>query len=144
MRSCTHPQNGAVIAELPAGEIEIGMGQHGEGGGGRQMLTSADDVASQMIGQLMSKLNPAKGDNVLLIINGVGATTHMEMSIVFRKAAMVLAENGIELADGKITELLTVQEQAGFQMILSILDADHVELLKNAPSNAPYWVNIGR
>jgi dihydroxyacetone kinase-like protein len=97
-----------------------------------------------MIGQLMSKLNPAKGDKVLLIINGVGATTHMEMSIVFRKAAMVLAENGIELADGKITELLTVQEQAGFQMILSILDADHVELLKNAPSNAPYWVNIGR
>jgi dihydroxyacetone kinase-like protein len=48
------------------------------------------------------------------------------------------------LADGKITELLTVQEQAGFQMILSILDEDHVELLKNAPSNAPYWVNIGK
>jgi len=144
MRSCTHPQNGAVIASLPDGEIEIGMGQHGEGGGGRQILTSADDVASQMIAQLMSKLNPVKGDKVLLIINGVGATTHMEMSIVFRKAAMLLAEKGIELVDGKITELLTVQEQAGFQMILSILDADHVELLKNAPSNAPYWVNIGR
>jgi dihydroxyacetone kinase-like protein len=144
MRSCTHPQNGAVIAELPEGEIEIGMGQHGEGGGGRQMLTSADDVASQMITQLMSKLNPAAGDKVLLIINGVGATTHMEMSIVFRKAALLLAEKGIVLADGKITELLTVQEQAGFQMILSILDEDHLELLKNAPSNAPYWVNIGK
>ncbi len=144
MRSCTHPQNGAVIAELPEGEIEIGMGQHGEGGGGRQMLTSADDVASQMITQLMSKLKPAKGDKVLLIINGVGATTHMEMSIVFRKAAMLLAEKGVVVADGKITELLTVQEQAGFQMILSILDEDHVELLKNAPSNAPYWVNIGK
>jgi len=144
MRSCTHPQNGAVIASLSEGEIEIGMGQHGEGGGGRQMLTSADDVASQMITQLMNKLNPVKGNKVLLIINGVGATTHMEMSIVFRKAAMILAEKGIELVDGKITELLTVQEQAGFQMILSIMDADHVELLKNAPSNAPYWVNIGR
>jgi len=144
MRSCTHPQNGAVIAELPEGEIEIGMGQHGEGGGGRQMLTSADDVATQMIGQLMGKLNPDKGDKVLLIINGVGATTHMEMSIIFRKAALVLAESGVVVADGKITELLTVQEQAGFQMILSILDEDHLELLKNAPSNAPYWVNIGK
>ena len=144
MRSCTHPQNGAVIAELPEGEIEIGMGQHGEGGGGRQMLTSADDVAKQMITQLISKLKPAKGNKVLLIINGVGATTHMEMSIIFRKAALVLAESGVVVADGKITELLTVQEQAGFQMILSILDEDHLELLKNAPSNAPYWVNIGK
>lgn len=144
MRSCTHPQNGAVIAELPEGEIEIGMGQHGEGGGGRQMLTSADDVATQMISLLMRKLQPAKGDKVLLIINGVGASTHMEMSIIFRKAAMILSEAGIVLVDGKITEFLTVQEQAGFQMILAKLDADHVELLKNAPSNAPYWVNIGQ
>jgi len=69
MRSCTHPQNGAVIASLAEGEIEIGMGQHGEGGGGRQMLTSADDVASQMITQLLNKLNPVKGNKVLLIIN---------------------------------------------------------------------------
>ena len=144
MRSCTHPQNGAVIAELPAGEIEIGMGQHGEGGGGRQMLSSADDVATQMISLLMRKLKPASGDKVLLIINGVGATTHMEMSIIFRKAAMILAETGIVLVEGKITELLTVQEQAGFQMILAKLDDDHVVLLKNAPSNAPYWVNIGQ
>lgn len=144
MRSCTHPQNGAVIAELPEGEIEIGMGQHGEGGGGRQMLSSADDVATQMVSLLMRKLQPTKGDKVLLIINGVGATTHMEMSIIFRKAAMVLSEAGIVLVEGKITELLTVQEQAGFQMILAKLDDDHVELLKNAPSNAPYWVNIGR
>jgi dihydroxyacetone kinase-like protein len=68
----------------------------------------------------------------------------MEMSIIFRKAALILAEAGIVLVDGKITELLTVQEQAGFQMILAKLDDDHVELLKNAPSNAPYWVNIGK
>jgi dihydroxyacetone kinase-like protein len=144
MRSCTYPQNGATISELPEGEIEIGMGQHGEGGGGRQKLTSADDVAKQMISLLMRKLKPAKGDKVLLYINGVGATTHMEMSIIFRKAAMILAENGIEVVDGKITEFLTVQEQAGFQMIFARLDADHIDLLKNKTSNAPYWVNIGQ
>jgi dihydroxyacetone kinase-like protein len=143
MRSCTHPQNGATIAELPDGEIEIGMGQHGEGGGGRQQLSSADNVATQMVSLLMRKLQPVKGDKVLLYINGVGATTHMEMSIIFRKAAMVLAEAGIEMVDGKITEFLTVQEQAGFQMILAKLDDDHVELLKNKLSNAPYWVTIG-
>lgn len=144
MRSCTHPQNGATIAELPEGEIEIGMGQHGEGGGGRQKLGSADDVAKQMVGQLIKKIQPVKGDNVMLYINGVGATTHMEMNIIFRQAAMILKESGLEVVDGKITELLTVQEQAGFQMILAKLDEDHVDLLKNKPSNAPYWVTIGK
>jgi len=144
MRSCTHPQNGATIAELPDGEIEIGMGQHGEGGGGRQKLSSADDVATQMVSLLMRKVQPGMGDKVMLYINGVGATTHMEMSIIFRKAAMVLQDAGIEIVEGKITELLTVQEQAGFQMILAKLDDDHIGLLKNEPSNAPYWVTIGQ
>jgi dihydroxyacetone kinase-like protein len=144
MRSCTHPQNGAVIAELPDGEIEIGMGQHGEGGGGRQPLAPADDVASQMVGLLMRKLKVASGDRVMLYVNGVGATTHMEMYIVFRKAYRLLEEAGVKVVDSKITELLTVQEQAGFQMILATLDDDHIEMLRERASDAPYWVTIGR
>ncbi|PCE63097.1 dihydroxyacetone kinase subunit DhaK [Sediminicola luteus] len=139
MKACTHPQSGVTIAELPLGEMEIGMGQHGEGGGGRSPLLSADETASKMIGPLMQKLQIQKGDKVLLYINGVGATTHMEMSIIFRKAGQVLQESGAELVDGKITELLTVQEQSGFQMILGKLDDDHVDYLKNHGSDAPYW-----
>lgn len=144
MRSCTHPQNNAMISCLEEGEMEIGMGQHGEGGGGRQMLESADATAEQMVTQLMKKLQSKAGDKVLLYINGVGATTHMELSIVFRKACQVLEANGIEVADGRICEMLTVQEQAGFQMILGGLDDDHVELLKNRKSDAPYWTTIGK
>lgn len=141
---CTHPQNGAVISDLPEGIMEIGMGQHGEGGGGRQPLVSADDTAEQMISILMQQVSPEAGDKVLLYINGVGATTHMEMSIIFRKAYQVLEEKGIEVVDGKLQELLTVQEQAGFQMILAKLDEDHVDLLKNKQANAPYWTTIGK
>lgn len=141
---CTHPQNGAVISDLPEGIMEIGMGQHGEGGGGRQPLVSADDTAEQMISILMQQVKPEAGDKVLLYINGVGATTHMEMSIIFRKAYQVLKEKGIEVVDGKLQELLTVQEQAGFQMILAKLDNDHTDLLKNKQANAPYWTTIGK
>lgn len=144
MGSCTHPQNGATISDLPAGVMEIGMGQHGEGGGGRQPLVSADDTAEQMISILMQQIKPEAGDKVLLYINGVGAATHMEMSIIFRKAYQVLTEKGIDVVDGKIQELLTVQEQSGFQMILGKLDADHVDLLKNKEANAPYWTTIGK
>ena len=144
MKACTHPQNGMSISDLPDGIMEIGMGQHGEGGGGRKPLVSADDTAEEMVGLLMKKLQPKPGDKALLIINGVGATTHMEMSIVYRKAHFILENNGIEVVSGRIGELLTVQEQAGFQMILALLDNDHVDYLKNHMANAPYWTTVGK
>lgn len=144
MRSCKHPQNNMQISDLPDGIMEIGMGQHGEGGGGRKPLVSADETAEEMVGLLMKKLNPKKGDKATLIINGVGATTHMEMSIVYRKAHQILQDKGIEVVSGRIAELLTVQEQAGFQMILALLDDDHVDYLKNHKSNAPYWTTLGK
>ncbi len=144
MRSCTHPQNGATISDLPEGIMEIGMGQHGEGGGGQAPLVSADQTATLMVSQLCKQLRPAKGDKMMLIINGVGATTHMELSIVYRKAQMELEAMGLEVALGRIQEILTVQEQAGFQMIMAKLDADHIDYMKNYASNAPYWTTIGK
>lgn len=144
MGKCTHPQNDAVISDLPDGVMEIGMGQHGEGGGGRQNLISADDTAEKMIGLLMKKIKPLSGDKVMLIINGTGATTLMEMSIVYRKAAQILESKGISVAFGKVDELLTVQEQHGFQMILAKLDPDHIVYLKERLANSPYWFCLGK
>ena len=144
MRSCTHPQNGATITDLPAGMMEIGMGQHGEGGGGQKALVSADEIAAEMVDLLCQQLHPKAGDKMLLIINGVGATTQMELNIVFRKAYKELEARGMQVVFGRIEEILTVQEQAGFQMIMAILDEDHIDYLKNKPSNAPYWVTIGK
>lgn len=141
MRSCTHPQNGATITSLPDGIMEIGMGQHGEAGaGGTQPLVSADATAEFMVSMLMKKLALKAGDKVLLYINGVGASTLMELLIIYRAAAKHMEAAGIEIADGFAGELLTVQEQAGFQMIVAKLDTDHIDYLKNYPSNAPYWV----
>ena len=142
MRSCTHPQNGETISDLPEGIMEIGMGQHGEGGGGQKPLVSADDTAAEMVDLLCQQLKPAAGSKMLLIINGVGATTHMELNIVFRKAYMELKARGLEVACSRIQEILTVQEQAGFQMIMAVLDDDHIAYL-NKMSNAPYWTTIG-
>jgi dihydroxyacetone kinase-like protein len=145
MRSCSHPQNGATIANLPEGMMEIGMGQHGEGGqGGQKPLVSADETAAEMVDLLCQQVQPAAGDKMMLIINGVGATTHMELSIVYRKAHKELEARGFEVVYGRIQEILTVQEQAGFQMIIAKLDDDHIDYLKNYASNAPYWTTIGK
>ena len=145
MRSCSHPQNGATIADLPLGMMEIGMGQHGEGGsGGQKPLVSADETAAEMVVLLCQQLQPKAGDKMLLIINGVGATTHMELNIIYRKAHLELEARGMQVVFGRIQEILTVQEQAGFQMIAGILDEDHIDYLKNKAANAPYWTTIGK
>ena len=138
MTGCTHPQNGGTIAVLPDDEMEIGMGQHGEAGGGRTKILSADETAERMIAPLMQATGVKAGDTAMLVINGVGATTLMEMLIVYRKTAQILAEKGVTLVPGVCDEILTVQEMAGFQMILCKLDADHVPLLA-AKANTPYW-----
>lgn len=144
MRSCSHPQNGAIITDLPAGIMEIGMGQHGEGGGGQKPLVSADETAVEMVDLLCQQLQPQSGDKMMLVINGVGATTHMELSIVFRKAYRELEARGLKVVASRIQELLTVQEQAGFQMIMARLDEDHIDYLNNYPSDTPYWTVIGK
>ena len=138
MTGATHPQTGQFITTLPDDEMEIGMGQHGEAGGGRSKLLTADETAEKMIAPLMEALKIEADDKALLIINGSGATTHMEMSIVYRKANMILADAGVNVSPGLISEVLTVQEMAGFQMILCKLDDDHVDGL-NAPCDTPYW-----
>ena len=138
MTGCTHPQNGGTIAVLPDDEMEIGMGQHGEAGGGRSKILSADETASRMIEPLVKATGVKSGDTALLVINGVGATTLMEMLVVYRKTAQLLDAKGVKLVNGLADEILTVQEMAGFQMILCKLDADHAGYLK-ARSNTPYW-----
>ena len=144
MNYCSHPQNDAVITDLPKGIMEIGMGQHGEGGGGQKPLVSADETAAEMVDLLCQQLKPKTGQKAMLIINGVGATTHMELNIVFRKAYKELEARGITIAVSRIQELLTVQEQSGFQMMIALLDDDHIDFLNNKPSDTAYWATLGK
>ncbi len=134
----THPQSGQALGSVPTGEMIIGMGQHGEAGGGQQALASADQTAALMIDVLLADLEAKPGDRLALVINGTGATTLMEQYIVWRAAAAVCAERGIEVVRGACGEYLTVQEQAGFQMFVARLDDELIELW-DAPANTPNW-----
>lgn len=137
VRGATHPATGSPLAELGEDEMEIGMGQHGEGGGGRQTMKSADETAEIMVNGLMNDLSIKEGEKVMLILNGTGATTLMELFIVYRKCEALLKEKGIEIVANHVGELLTVQEQAGFQMFMARMD-DELLHYWNAPCNTPY------
>lgn len=138
LKTATHPATGQAIFDLADDEMEIGMGQHGEAGTGRSKMMSADETTAIMAEQLIKAIGAGQGDKVLAMINGAGATTLMEMFIVFRALDKCLADKGIEIACGQCGEILTVQEMAGFQMHLAKLDDQLVELLK-APCDTPFW-----
>lgn len=137
LRGATHPATGNMLADLDEDEMEIGMGQHGEGGGGRQPMKSADETAEIMVSALLADIGIKNGEKVMLILNGTGATTLMELFIVFRKCESYLKERNIEIVANYVGELLTVQEQAGFQMFMARMD-DELLHYWNAPCNTPY------
>ena len=138
LKTATHPQNGQEIGSIDEDKMEVGMGQHGEGGGGVMPMKTADETAALMIKSLVEATGVKSGDKAFLAINGSGATTLMEMLIVYRAAKKELEALGVSVLPGKCTELLTVQEMAGFQMILCKC-CDACEKYLAAPSDAPYW-----
>ncbi len=87
-------------------------------------------------------MDAGSGDRLLVMINGAGATTQMELYIVYRCVHRLAQDRGLTIAHAMIGEYLTVQEMAGFQMFVAKLDDELTRLIK-APSNAPYWVSRG-
>ena len=139
LKTATHPQSGLEIAELADDEIEIGMGQHGEGGGGRVKMLTANETAEIMFDHLCTAIDVKKNDELMLMLNGVGSTTLMELFLVNRACHVAAKEKEITISCSAIDEFLTVQEMAGFQMCIARIDKEIKELW-NSPSDAPYWV----
>ena len=137
--TATHPATGHPIFELGDDEMEIGMGQHGEAGTGRMKLRTADETAELMLDMLLNDLKATAGEELLVIVNGAGATTLMEMFLVFRRVHALLVGKKIKLARGKVGEFITTQEQGGFQLLIARMDAELLRLW-DAPSDAPYFV----
>ena len=132
----THPATGEFIAEVPDDVMVVGMGQHGEAGGGTQKMKSADETAAVMLEALLDDLKIEEGDKVLVMINGTGATTLMEQYIILRAVKRLLDAKNITLARSVAGEFLTVQEMGGFQRFLARMDDELIELW-DAPCSTP-------
>jgi len=139
VETATHPSTGKAIFTLGDDEMEIGMGQHGEACKGRMKLKTGDETAEMMLAQLLEDLEVKSGEELLVILNGAGATTLMELFIVFRRVSRILQGKGIKIARSLIGEYITTQEQAGFQMFTARMDRELLRLW-DAPCDTPYLV----
>jgi dihydroxyacetone kinase-like protein len=138
VRTATHPATGHPIFELGDDEMEIGMGQHGEAGTGRMKLKGADETAEIMLEKLLGDLGAKEGDELLVLLNGAGATTLMELFLIFRRVAQLLEIKKIKLVRSAVGEFITTQEQAGFQMMIARMDTELIRLW-DEPADAPFF-----
>lgn len=135
----THPITGDAMFELDEDEMAVGMGQHGEAGVDRVKMRTADETTELMLEQLLADLGAAEGEELLVILNGAGATTMMELYIVFRRMHQILKDKKIKIARSLIGEYITTQEQAGFQMLIAAMDREMLNLW-DAPCDSPCLV----
>lgn len=138
-RTATHPSTGIELSPLGDDEMEIGAGQHGEAGSGRSKLLTADETASIMIARLVDDLGTRSGEELLVIVNGMGSTTLMELFIVFRRVSQILGREGMKIVRSLVGEYITAQEQAGFQMFIARMNPELTRLW-DAPCDTPYHV----
>lgn len=136
----THPATGDAMFDLAENEMSIGMGQHGEAGTERLPMKSADETTDLMLQMLLDDLAVEAGEELLVIVNGAGATTLMELFIVFRRIHQVLTDKKIKIARSLIGEYITTQEQGGFQILIARMDRELLRLW-DSPSDSPYFIS---
>ena len=116
---CTIPAAGKPTFEVPLGQMEIGMGIHGEPGVRRGPLESVDRVTDQLMEALLADLGAERGEQIEVLVNGLGATPIEELYLVYRRAHKRLGDAGLKVrqSDG-IGEYATSLEMAGASISL--------------------------
>ena len=138
---CTVPAAGKPTFELADDEMEMGVGHHGEPGVSREKLQPVDAVVDRLAEQVVSDLPYESGDQVVTLINGLGATPLLELYIAQRRLQQNLADRGIEIARSLVGEYFTALEMAGFSITLLRVDKELKELIA-APADTPYFVQV--
>ncbi|MBT8441439.1 MAG: dihydroxyacetone kinase subunit DhaK [Gammaproteobacteria bacterium] len=133
LSSCTPPAKGSPIFEISDGEMEVGVGIHGEPGRRRDSLKNADAIIDEMFDAVAGDLPFEKGDRVALMINGLGGTPPAELYVLYRRAAQRCKEAGITIARNYVGEYCTSLEMAGASLTMLRLD-DELEKLLAAPA----------
>jgi dihydroxyacetone kinase-like protein len=136
LSSCTPPAAGKPIFELGDGEMEVGIGIHGEPGRRREPLGSAHEIARLMVEAVLSDLKPPSGARVLPFVNGMGGTPQLELYLLYGEVDRQLRDAGLEPVRRLVGSYITSLEMAGASLTLLALD-DELEQLWDAPVHTP-------
>jgi dihydroxyacetone kinase-like protein len=133
LTSCTPPAKGSPLFDIGDDEMEVGVGIHGEPGRRREKLKSADEIADDMLEAIVPDLPYESGDEVAVMVNGLGGTPISELYLIYGHVHDRLVERGIKPVRSYVGEYCTSLDMAGMSITLVRLD-DELKDLLSAPA----------
>lgn len=128
LTSCTVPALGKPTFLLAEDELEMGVGIHGEHGRETQKMANLSAIVEQIAGAIEQELSPKAGQNVLLHVNGFGATPLLELHAIFNEAAKYWQQRGIVIARSLVGNFTTSLDMVGCSITLTLLDEELTRL----------------
>jgi dihydroxyacetone kinase-like protein len=129
LSACEVPGSGRPTFDLPDDEMEIGMGVHGEPGIQRGPLRPADEVAKALVDAILADAGDLGPSDVALLVNGLGATAHLEQYILYRGARRAVEARGLRVVRSYVGEFITSLEMTGASVTVTMLDEELLSLL---------------
>ena len=136
LTSCTVPAVGHPTFDLGEKEMELGVGIHGEPGRERIPIAPARDIAAMLVEPILEDLPFRSGDGVVCFVNGLGGTPLIELYVVFKEVAQILAGRGVQIARSLVGPYITSLDMAGTSVTLLRVD-DELLSLWDAPVRTP-------
>lgn len=134
------PTAGEPTFTLDEGEMEVGIGIHGEPGHHRGPLETADEITDRFMAELVKELPLTTGTKVAVLVNGLGSTPLEELYLIYRRVHRTLIERGVEIAHTFVGEYATSLEMAGASVSICHLD-DELSDLISQPADSPFFTH---
>ncbi|MCX4638510.1 dihydroxyacetone kinase subunit DhaK [Streptomyces sp. RPA4-5] len=126
LSACTTPAKGSPTFDLPSGELELGVGIHGEPGRERRAMMTSHEIADFAVDAILEDLDPRLP--VLVLVNGMGATPLLELYGFNAEVRRVLDERGVAVARTLVGNYVTSLDMAGCSVTLCQVDGELLRL----------------
>ena len=134
----TLPGNDKPTFELGEDEMEFGMGIHGEPGIERTKMQTAEQMVDRMYRELKEEMHLQEGDEIAVLVNGLGSTPLLELNLVYYDLYQHLKKDGIVVYDSEIKTYCTSMEMGGFSISILKLD-EELKRYYDMPCYSPYY-----
>lgn len=141
LNGCTLPGSAKPTFALGEGQMELGVGHHGERGRSTEPLRPVDEIVDQLFEEINGELGLRDGDRAAVVVNGLGGTPLLELYIAYRRLAERLGELGVSVEASYVGDYFTALGMHGFSITLARLDDRMLPLLK-APALTPHFTQI--
>lgn len=138
---CTVPGSDQPSFDLGPDEMELGIGIHGESGIERTQWRPAGQIVQALLERILASLDVAAGEQVIVVVNGLGSTHPLELNLVFARVLEQLRAAEVRVVRSLVGTMITALDMRGASVTVARVD-DEIVGLWDAPTDAPAWPRL--